>query len=424
MNRHGNIWEYFISLTNRKNSLRKAIKGKRSNPKIMALAENPDILTDVEQLIEQDKLPKHRYRKKVIYEGKKRNIYVIDFYPWRIVHHMFIGAVEKIFEDRFIFHTYGCIRGRGQHKGSAQCQKFANRYKYTLKCDIHKFYPSIKPEILYKLFTRVIKDDKINKIAEIIIFSHNKGIPIGNLPSQLFGNIYLNAFDSYVKHELKFKNYIRYVDDFLFCSDDKEELKEIQKKIQPWLKENLGLTLSKNQLFQTKQGIDFLGYRHFPGYRLLRKRTAYRVKKHIKNLEKAYDSKHKNIEQCVATISSFLGWIKGCNSYHLFQSLQADKIRKIITLKDFKKNRTTFISGKRVKIKDVPSKIFVNAFKITQRKINGKLRTVLLVQYYTETNNAFYFQTCSSTLIKQFEQVKEVPFSVTLQRDKEVLYAK
>lgn len=422
--RVGNLWNTFISEENIKIAINKSIKGKRNRPNIMEIAEDPNLYKNILDLC-TGVLPLHKYRKRIIYESKRRNIYVIDYYPWRIIHHMFINVVEPIFEKRFISHTYGCIRGRGQHKGSLHCQKFADNYKYVLKCDIHKFYPSIKQHILYEQFCHIIKDPEILKIAKIIIFSHKKGVPIGNLPSQLFGNIYMNAFDQFIKHDLKIKNYIKYVDDFIFVSNDKEELKEIAVKIETFLKETLGLTLSKKQLFQTKQGIDFLGYRHFPRYRLLRKSTSKRIKRRLKTLEIAYDKGKKDIEQCISTIESFKGWIKPCNSFNFYNTLNLEEIRRKITLKDFLLNGTTQMSGKKTKLNDVPcDPITVNCYKFKMKQLKHGKKPIVQIQYYTD-KETYYFESGSSTLVNQFKQLSNnvVPFQMKLIRDKHVYAA-
>lgn len=399
MKRVGNLWNIFISDGNIKEAIRKAIKGKRSRSDVMEIVNAPNIIEDIRNLILNNQLPKHKYRKVVIYEGKKRNIYVIDFYPWRIIHHMVINVIEPIFESRFINHTYGCIRGRGQFKGSKHCWEMVKRYKYCLKCDIHKFYPSINQNILSQLIHKVIKDKKLLNIIDIIVFSHSKGCPIGNLPSQLFGNIYLSQLDYFCKHQLRFKNYLRYVDDFLFFSNDKQELNNVKNKIETWLLENLHLTMSKANLFKTKQGVDFLGYRHFKNYKLLRKKTAQRMKRRVNRLYLHY-GKDKTLEQCMSVLSSIDGWIKNCNSYNLSKVLKTDKIRQDLTLMDFKKNNNTFICGQKEKIQE--QQVIVNAYSITD---------YIKIQYI-KNNKTCYLRSKSSTLINQFKQIDKdkVPF--------------
>jgi len=412
------MWEYFISDCNIERSIQQSIKGKRNHVDLMEIAEDPETRIIIKQMCDMFQFPEHHYVKRVIYEGKKRNIWIVTNFYWRILHHMLINTIEQVFEKRFIDHTYGCIRGRGQRKGSEHCQKFANKYKYTLKCDIHKFYPSIKHQILYDLICKVIKDKKILALCKIIVFSHRWGIPIGNLPSQLFGNIYMSKFDYYVKHNLKFKNYIRYVDDFIFCSNNKQELVNIRNILEDWFKENLGLTLSRCMLFKTKQGIDFLGYRHFPGYRLLRKKTATRVKRRITKLERQYDN-GKSLISCLSIISSYEGWISWAYCYNLAQKLNMEKIRQDITYKEQLKGKPIIMSGKRVKTKDMDN-IIVNAYKTKIKRYKDNYRKVIQVQFI-KNGKTYYFETGSRALINQIMQVQP-RFSMNL-RCKPVCYA-
>lgn len=406
MKRIGNLWEKFISKENIEKAIQKSLKGKRNRPDVILTMSNPNLISDIQNMLQTGNLPKHKYRKIVIYEGKKRNIYVIDFYPWRIIHHMIINIIEPIFESRFIQHTYGCIRGRGQFNGSKQCWEYVKRYKYCLKCDIHKFYPSINQQKLSSLVHRVIKDKRLLGIIDIIIFSHSKGCPIGNLPSQLFGNIYLSQLDYYCKHVLRFKNYIRYVDDFLFFSDNKAELNEIKRKLEAWLKENLGLTMSKANLFKTKQGVDFLGYRHFKNYKLLRKRTAQRFKRRVNRLERHY-GKDLSLEQCMSILSSIDGWIQNCNSYNLSKCLNTDKVRQILTYKEFIKNDEVFICGIKENIQE--QEVIVNAFEIAD---------YIKIQYIKE-DKVYYIRSKSKTIINQFKQIDKtkVPFICQFKTD-------
>ena len=414
MIRVGNLWEKFLSDENIMSAIRKAIKGKRDRPEIMEIVENRDVITEIKEMLTTGNLPKHRYRKVVIYEGKKRNIYVIDFYPWRIIHHMVINIIEPIFENTFIYHTYGCIRGKGQFNGSKQCWEMVKRYKYCLKCDIRKFYPNINQHILSNLVHRKIKDKKLLEVIDIIIFSHSKGCPIGNLPSQLFGNIYLSQLDHYIKHTIRFKQYIRYVDDFLFFSNNKEELNRLLQQFEPWLGNTLHLQLSKKNLFKTKQGVDFLGYRHFKNYKLLRKKTAYRFMRKVNHLYQKYDNNVLDLQQCMSVLSSIDGWIKNCNSYNLSKKLNTDRVRRDLTLKDFKQGNP-FICGVKSKIQEQEN-VLVNAYSFD--------KDYMKIQYI-DNNKVRYIRTKSKTLRNQFEQVDrtKVPFICDFKLKDRVLYA-
>lgn len=411
MKRYGNLMEQFKSEDN----IRKAIKlskqgGKGKRPNIIKATKDEDwVVRDIINMINNNTFPPHKYRKKVIYEGKKRNIYVIDYYPWRIIHFMIINLLEPIFEKTFITHTYGCIKGRGQHRGSKQCQKFSNHFKYILKCDIRKFYPSINQQILSDLIKRKIKDQQLLSIIDIVVFSHTKGVPIGNLPSQLFGNIYLSKLDNYVKHELKFKHYIRYVDDFIFASNDKEELRQISKTLDTWLKNNLGLTMSKNQIFKATQGIDFLGYRHFQFYRLLRQTTAKRLKRKINHIIDHYYNGSKSYNQCLSALASYEGWIKPCNSYNYSKKVDIETKRLEIILHEFAKNpRNINLPGNKICLNKLDSPFIIVAYKfkrikfIEDTKIKHKTMVQFLVYFEDNTRTLYKCESIGAKLVAQF----------------------
>jgi len=192
-----------------------------------------------------------------------------------------------------------------------------------LKCDIKKFFDNISHKILFDIIKNRIRDKDTLWLIELIIKSFkkepNKGLPLGNVTSQLFANIYLNEIDNFIKHNLKIKYYIRYCDDFLILDSDKEKLKKLTPKIDNFLKNNLKLSLHPDKITIRKyrQGIDFLGYISFPYHRTLRTKTKRRMFKRIK--KKILDLKQKKIseESFNQTIQSYLGILKHCNSYKL-----------------------------------------------------------------------------------------------------------
>jgi len=184
-----------------------------------------------------------------------------------------------------------------------------------LECDISKYFANIDHKILYSLIKKKVADEKTLWLIEKIIKSDkempDKGIPIGNLTSQLFANVYLNSLDQFVKHQLRFKYYIRYMDDFLLLDDSKVELHQIKEKIQGFLQEQLKIELhpKKVNIFPTEKGVDFLGYRIYGNYRLLRKST---VKRFIKRTKARKDEE---------SIQSWLAYASFANSWRLRKSL-------------------------------------------------------------------------------------------------------
>jgi len=194
---------------------------------------------------------------------------------------------------------------------------------YCLKMDISKFYPSISHDILYNIVKKKIKCKDTLWLLEDIIFSlpGNKNVPIGNYTSQWLGNLYLNELDYYLKFELGVKSYLRYCDDFLVLHHDKRYLHELADVIGNFIHVHLDLKFSKCDVFPISQGIDFLGYRHFPKFILVRKSTVKWVKRRLQRLPILLDKGFITAEQYRSSIASTKGWLKWANSYHLSKCL-------------------------------------------------------------------------------------------------------
>lgn len=224
-------------------------------------------------------------------------------------------------------------KNKGQHKGSIKCMEYVRKNRFCLKCDISKFYPSINHEILKRIIRKKIKCKRTIKLLDEIIDSIDSptNVPIGNYLSQWFGNLYLNELDMFLKHNCKIKYYLRYCDDFLLFSNDKQFLKDMSVKIEEFVTTKLKLKLSKCNILSTSQGVDFLGYRHFSaGYILVRKSTAKRMKKNIKALKYKLVVKKISKESALSTVASVEGWLKWANAYNLKKSLQLEDLKKSI----------------------------------------------------------------------------------------------
>jgi hypothetical protein len=157
------------------------------------------------------------YRTKIIHEPKERTIFILPFAPDRIVQHSLMNILEPIWDKMMIHNNFACRVGKGIHAGSRKTMEYVRKNSYCLKCDISKFYPSVNHDILYDILQRKIKCIDTLWLIKDIIYSYTgngNNIPIGNYTSQWFGNMYLNELDTYVKHELRCKDYLRYCDDF------------------------------------------------------------------------------------------------------------------------------------------------------------------------------------------------------------------
>ena len=237
----------------------------------------------------------------------------------RIIHHALFLLLNPIFEPTFIYESYSCRKGKGTHKAINRLREILNRVSenktrtcYILKCDIKKFFKSVNHKVLIEILKRKIKNKDAIWLVEEIIKSFDPGIPIGNLTSQLFANVYLNKLDQFIKHRLKSKFYIRYTDDFIVVNDQKKELINWLKEIETFLNQNLKLELHPKKIILQKhhQGVDFLGYIQFPYHRLLRTKTKIRIFKKTK----------KGISE--QSLQSYLGVLSHANSHKISEEVK------------------------------------------------------------------------------------------------------
>lgn len=330
MKRYGNLYDKICEMSNLELAFAKAAQGKHWQRKVNNVEKDLDNkLRELQRMLLNGTYHTSEYTTKQIYEPKERTIYILPFYPDRIVHHAIMNVLAPIMDNLMIYDSYACRVGKGQHVGSKRCMQMVRHNPYVLKCDISKFYPSIDHDVLKRILEHKFKDKRLLALLfEIIDSTHTQtNIPIGNYLSQWFGNLYLNELDMQAKHVLKVKDYIRYCDDFCFFGD-KERLQKIREWLAPWLHDNLKLKLSKCELFPVSHGVDFLGYRHFPQYILVRKRTAKRMKKNLKSV--IHDLKRGLISKDTARskIASAKGWLCHANAHNLSMSLRIDDLYK------------------------------------------------------------------------------------------------
>jgi len=279
-----------FSLKNVFTAWQKFSKGKRNKKDVIYFSRNfENNLFDLQDQLVKGKYKHHSYEKFHIYDPKHRVIHKSCIKD-RIVHQLLVDLVEKNFEKFFIYDSYSCRVGKGTHAAVRRLRKFlykasVNNTKtiYVLKCDIKKFFNSVDHEVLFNLIKRKITDSEILKLANEIINSFQtslgKGLPLGNVTSQLFANIYLNELDYFVKNILQEKFYIRYCDDFVFLSIDKNYLEHLRFCINDFLKTKLCLKLhdEKVSIRTWESGIDFLGYVLLPKAVVLRTKTKNRL---------------------------------------------------------------------------------------------------------------------------------------------------
>jgi hypothetical protein len=329
MKRHGNLYDKITCSENLRLAYEKARRGKSRMHNVQRFEHDVDSnLERIRRSLVDKTFTTARYQVKKIYVPKERDIYVLPFSPDRIVQHAIMNVLEPVWDTTFIADSYACRTGKGIHAGSLRTMEFVRRYRYVLKCDIAKFYPSIDHDVLYGIVQRKIKCADTLWLLKDIIYSApgGKNAPIGNFTSQWFCNLYLNELDQLVKHHYKIKGYLRYCDDFCLFSDDKQQLRALADELRVYLAKELKLTFSKCDLFPVSQGVDFLGYRHFRNYILVRKSTATRVRRRLANLPLLLAAGEITEEQYRSSIASTRGWLKWANTHNLSVALELDRL--------------------------------------------------------------------------------------------------
>lgn len=284
------------------------------------------------------------YHSFYVHDPKKRLISAAPFRD-RVIHHALCRVIEPIYESRFIDDSYANRVGKGTHSALDRTQQFARRYPYVLQCDVRQFFPSIDHEVLYKILSHHIADKDVLWLAGRILqsgrgilseeyettyfagddlFSANRprGLPIGNLTSQFWANVYLNELDQFIKRELKCKSYIRYVDDFLLFGEDKKSLHEWRSKVIQKLAE-LRLTLHEGaaQVFPTKTGIPFLGFRVYPEFRRLKARRSLHFRHKLKYLVKQIQNDWSLFPKLSASVQGWVNHVRFGDTWQLRKSI-------------------------------------------------------------------------------------------------------
>lgn len=281
----------------------------------------------------------HNYSSFFIRDPKQRHIHKAEVRD-RILHHAIFRIINPIFEETFIANSFSCRIGKGTHKGVIALEKMIRKESknyskccYILKCDVSKFFDTIDHQILMNILKKRIKDKKALWLLREVIesFSSSKsdifnirGVPIGNLTSQIFANVYMNELDQYIKQGLKIKHYARYTDDFVIVSEDLKYLQDVLGLVRVFLRENLALELHPKKVTIQKynQGVDFLGYISFPHYRLVRVKTKRRIFKKLRKRvieHKTGKLGRKSLWQC---LQSYLGVLSHANAHKFSEKLQ------------------------------------------------------------------------------------------------------
>ena len=312
-------------------------KRKREDVQIFERHVEDEIFQLYEELQSQTYRHSH-YWKFYVFDPKERHISKACVRD-RIVHHMVYNVLSAIYEPRFIFHSFSCRVGKGTHVGMEHLNRMLRKVSlndkrpcYALKMDVKRFFDTISHTHLKELLREQIKDKKVLDLIDLIIDSFkvskedgiSRGIPLGNVTSQIFANIYLHELDHFVKHYLREPFYLRYCDDFILISPDLKKLKMCIPKISYFLSNELKLELHPKKIILKKwrEGIDFLGYVSFPHYQVMRTSSKRRM---YRRLEKGYEgfaSGELDETSFDQKLQSYLGMLRHAHQYQLSVDLK------------------------------------------------------------------------------------------------------
>lgn len=360
------LFNSICSMDNLYRAYQNAKSGKGWYKEVKQIEKRPFYyLAGLQYMLKNHLFKTSEYEIFILNEGKKkRDVYKLPFFPDRIAQWAILQVIEPFLVANMTADTYSAIPGKGIQpivndlRGYYKTKRVDGKKKsvwvpsilltdeentrYCYKIDLHHYYQSINHEVLKQKFRKVFKDpellwlldeiaDSINTATEEdlielslsgeIEVDPNAGIPIGNYMSQYSGNFYLSSFDHWVKEELHVKHYYRYMDDVVIFASSKEELHEIHRKVTAYTRDYLHLNIKGNyQIFPTKvRGVDFVGYRFFGEYTLLRKSTAINFKRKMRACRKKMENNIPPTYSEWCSFNSYKGWLGNCDSYRLFK---------------------------------------------------------------------------------------------------------
>ncbi|KGK88052.1 reverse transcriptase domain-containing protein [Clostridium sp. HMP27] len=339
-----NIYPTLCTYENLYNAYLEARKNKRFRNEVLEFTFNlEENLMELSTELKNKTYKISGYREFVIYDPKERLIMALPFRD-RVVQWAIYQLINPTFDKSYIDDSFGCRVGKGTHSAVKrlhywlnQVDRKPNKY-YYLKLDISKYYYRVDHNILINILDQKIKGkDLLDLLKGIINFNevpfglklkgdinnpddrlYDRGMPIGNLTSQMFANLYLNELDQLCKRKLRIKHYIRYMDDVVILSEDKKLLQEYKSIIEEFLNTKLNLHLNnKTAIRPISLGVEFVGFRIWPTHIKMRKSTSLKMKRRLKYVKKQYEQNKLPFEKVNATVQSYMGIMKHCNSFCL-----------------------------------------------------------------------------------------------------------
>lgn len=329
------LYEGLCSYENLFLAFKRARKGKTTKDYVLVFER--DLTDNLLQL--RTELLFHSYLPKplqnfILRDPKTRKISKSDFRD-RIIHHALCNVIEPFFEKQFIYDSYANRVGKGTLRAIRRFDQFKRKVSHNLtrnafvfKADIRHYFETVDHQLLLSIIQQTIKDQRVLWLIKIILDNYHatkqgKGMPLGNLTSQFFANIYLNELDRFVKHILKTKYYIRYVDDFVILECSREKLEDYRWRVDLFLQEKLTLKLhpDKSRIIPLQRGTEFLGLKIFSHHKLLKQKNLRKFYQKRAVLSAAYDEGTANYDTIYDFLEGWLAYAKQANTYTLRQKI-------------------------------------------------------------------------------------------------------
>lgn len=338
MKRYNNLYEEVCSIDNLEAAWKRVKLGKRYDKEVLDFGYNAlDNIIGIHNDLAWKTYQVGAYREFTIKDPKER---LIQYLPLRdrVVQQSLHQVIEPIFDKGFIFDSYACRKGKGTHRAMRRLQCFLNAARqkwpgveiYYLHCDIRKYFPHIDHEILYDEFCRKIKCRGTLSLIRAYIDSYlrNPGMPIGTLLSQLSANIYMNIVDQFVKHDLCEPYYLRYMDNFIIIHHNKQHLQRVKEEIRGLLENRLRLELNpkSTMIGNSKDGIEFVGYKVFADHVRIKTQSIKRMKRRLKAMQVMYREGRASLRDVTQRIRSWLGHTKHADARRVVEKVLAGAV--------------------------------------------------------------------------------------------------
>lgn len=344
-----NLYRQIWSFENLYQAYRLARRGKRDRAAVSDFEFNLEArLLELQAELQMQTYRPGEYHNFYIFEPKRRLVSAAPFRD-RVVHHALCSVIEPIWEPRFIYHSYACRVGKGTHAALNQAQTWARQYAYVFHGDIVKYFPSIDHQILSELMARRVADRQTLQLMKLLLDSgagiqtderpqlyffgddlfaalRPTGLPIGNLTSQFWANLYLHELDQFVTQRLHCPAYLRYMDDFLLFSDDKSQLRAWKAALRDFLGAHLRLLLheTKSVVQPTSIGLDFCGFILFPTHRRLRRSSIRRFVQRFRRQREAYRAGQLSLDKMTLSVQCWIAHAAHGDTWRLRSRLFRD----------------------------------------------------------------------------------------------------